>query len=304
MTINADYEYLNAQKEYLSAKTDEEKLKAIEKMLQTAPTHKGSENLRANLRARYKKLKEAIEKKKKQKKSSGKKEGIKKEGIQVVLIGLTQSGKSSLISTLTNANPEITGNFYTTKQETIGTLYYEGIKFQIIDMPAINHETFDSGLANTADILLIIITNIHELEQIFPFLEKTTGKRIIAFNKSDLLSEEEKRKISSYLASKKYNFVLISTKTKENIDELEKKLFENSGIIRIYTKQPGKPIDSSPVILKPNSTVKDLAEKILHGLSSRIKEIRITGPSSKFPNQIVGLKHILKDRDIVEFRTE
>ena len=44
------------------------------------------------------------------------------------------------------------------------------------------------------------------------------------------------------------------------------------------------------------------AEKIFHGLSSRIKETRITGPSGKFPNQVVGLKHKLKDMDVVEFK--
>ena len=51
------------------------------------------------------------------------------------------------------------------------------------------------------------------------------------------------------------------------------------------------------------STVKDIAEKILHGLSKQVKETRITGPSSKFPNQKTGLDHVLKDKDIVEFHT-
>ena len=55
--------------------------------------------------------------------------------------------------------------------------------------------------------------------------------------------------------------------------------------------------------MNPNSTVKDVAEKILHGFSERVKETKITGPSSKFPNQKVGLQHQLKDLDVVEFRT-
>jgi len=53
-------------------------------------------------------------------------------------------------------------------------------------------------------------------------IKNSSGKKIILFNKIDLLSEQEKRKLSSTLQSKKYNFVLISTKTKENLDELKK----------------------------------------------------------------------------------
>jgi hypothetical protein len=170
-------------------------------------------------------------------------------------------------------------------------------------MPAVNYETFDQGLTNSADILLLVITKIQELEQILPFLEKATGSKIIAFNKSDLLSQEEKRKISSFLQSRKYNFCLISTKTQEGIEELKLKLIENSGVIRIYTKQPGKMPDSQPVILPPNSNVQQLAEKIFHS-KIKIKQIRITGPSSKFPNQLIGLNHVLKDKDRVEFYVE
>jgi len=303
MSTNVSFEYQKAEGGYLAAKTDEEKLLALEKMWSTRPTHKGAENLRANIRTRIKKLKEKLEAKKSKQKQTRGKLGIKKEGIQTVLVGLTQSGKSSLLASITNAKPLISQYLYTTKQPLIGALYCQGINFQIIDMPAINHETFDQGIANNADILLILITKIQDLEQIFPFLEKATGSKIIAFNKSDLLTGEEKRKIEATLKSRKYNFCLISTKTREGIEELKLKLTENSGVIRIYTKQPGKTQDSQPVILPPNSTVQELAEKIFHS-KIKIKQIRITGPSSKFPNQIIGLNHLLKDKDIVEFYVE
>jgi ribosome-interacting GTPase 1 len=73
--------------------------------------------------------------------------------------------------------------------------------------------------------------------------------------------------------------------------------------IRVFTKEPGKPRTEDPIVLSKNSTVKDVAEKILKGFSKKVKETRVTGPSSKFPNQKVGLSHILKDLDIVEFHT-
>ena len=72
--------------------------------------------------------------------------------------------------------------------------------------------------------------------------------------------------------------------------------------IRVYTKEPGKSPSQDPVVLQKNSTIKDVAESILKGFSKKVKEARVTGPSGKFPNQRVGLDHVLKDKDIVEFK--
>ena len=55
--------------------------------------------------------------------------------------------------------------------------------------------------------------------------------------------------------------------------------------------------------MKPKSTIKDAAEKILKGFSRKVVETKIWGPSSKFGGQIVGLNHELKDMDIIEFKT-
>ncbi len=299
-STNQSPEYLSAEKKFLIAITDEERVLALEEMIRHCPKHKAGESMRANLKTRYKKFKEKLEQKKKK---SVRKEGIKKEEMQVVLIGLTNSGKSSLLSCLTNAHPEISSNKYTTKSPVLGTLSYEDVNIQIIDMPAIESEEFDQGLANNADTLIIVIENPQELEKILPFLKKAVGRKLVVVNKSDLLSEQEKRKISAFLSTNKVNFILFSCKTKENLEELKKKLWHTFNKIRIYTKQPGKLPDKEPVILLSNSTVKDLAEKLFH-TKIKIKETRITGPSSKFPNQKIGLYHVLRDKDVVEFRVE
>jgi small GTP-binding protein len=304
MPINANYEYMNAEAKFLEAKTDEEKLTALEEMMRTMPKHKSAEALRKNIRTRYKKLKQKLETEQKKKKSASKKSGIKKADMQAAIIGPTNTGKSSLLSCLTNAGPEIANYPYTTKAPTIGTLNHEGTKIQLIDMPSIDNELCDLGIVNTADTLIIVITDDAQIKEITPFLEKASSKRIIVFNKLDLLNENQKRKISARLQSKKYDFVLISCKTKENLGQLQEKIFLSFGKIRIYTKEPGKRVDKKdPIILPKGSTVKDAAEKILHGFSSQIKQTKLTGPSSKFPNQKVGLDHVLKDKDIVEFYT-
>ena len=307
MPINAHPNYLAAEKEFMLAQTIEEKIERLNKMISFAPKHKGAENLRAQLKGRLKKLKEQLIKSKKTARGRGIKDSIKKGDLQVLIIGLTNTGKSSLISFLTNAKPEISAVAFTTKTPAIGIIkYMGGISAQLIEIPAFESEYYNKNLTNSADIILILINDLKEIKKIEDELSKTAAKKIVVFNKVELLNDAEKRKISETLRSKKYDFVLISAKTKEGINELNEKIFKNFNKIKIYTKEPGKTLEERaerPIILNPNSTIKDVAEKILKGFSNKVKEARIWGPSSKFPGQIVGLKHKLKDLDTIEFKT-
>jgi hypothetical protein len=301
MPINAGPEYAAAEKKYFAAKTLEERIIGLEEMLRTAPKHKSSENFVAELKKRLIKLREKQEKEKAKK--GGSRIGIKKDEMQVTIIGKTKSGKSSLLNTLTNARAGTGDYSFITKKPIVGVMDYYGTGIQIIEIPAIESEYYDRGLVNSADVILILITDLNQIEDIRKLLNKASGKQIIVFNKIDLLSENEKRKISANLQSRKYDFVLISTNNKENIQKLKDKIFDNIDKIRVYTKEPGKEKSNRPVILEKDSKVRDVAEKILKGLSSKIKETKIWGPSSKFSGQKVGLKHKLMDMDVVEFKT-
>tara|TARA_Y100000310_G_C20626636_1_gene786305 strand:+ start:759 stop:1673 length:915 start_codon:yes stop_codon:yes gene_type:complete len=304
MPINAHPEYMTAEKRYNEAGTDEERLNALEEMLKWVPKHKGAETLRKNLRTRYKKLKQAFAK---AKKKSGSKKGIKKEQLQAILIGLTNSGKSSVLKAITNASPQIASYGFTTTDPEIGTLNYQGCNIQIIDLPPIASPNLNKGIVNSADTILIVVEKVDEIK---PILEQTkqnkNAKKIIIFNKIDLYDENTKRKISETLKSKKYNHMIISTKSGEGLEELKEKILKSFPIIRIYTKHSGKKLkqEGKPVVLQENSSLKDVAEKILHGYSKKVKYAKVTGPSAKFKNQKIGLKHIVKDKDLVEFFTE
>jgi small GTP-binding protein len=303
MPINAHPDYINAEKKYHESSSDEERLVALEEMIKHAPKHKGGETLRKNIKTRYKKLKQDLAKAKKSKK--GGKKGIKKEDMQAVLLGLTNSGKSSILKSITNAKPRIASYGFTTNEPEIGTLNYENCNIQIIDLPPIASENFEKGIVNNADTVLLVVEKIDEIKEVLSFCKKNKeSKKIIIFNKIDKYEENIKRKISETLKSKKYNFILTSTINDEGIQELKEKIFKSFPIIRVYTRQPGKKEDSYPVVLSPNSKLKDVAEKVLHGFSKQVKYAKITGPSCKFPNQKIGLKHVVKDRDIVEFYTE
>jgi len=303
MPINAHPDYIYAEKKYHEASSEEERLLALEQMVKHAPKHKGGETLRKNLRTRYKKLKQDLAKAKKSKK--GGKKGIKKEDMQAILLGLTNSGKSSVLKSITNAHPRIASYGFTTNEPEVGTLNYENCNIQIIDLPPIASENFEKGLVNNADTILIVVEKIDEIKEVLNTAKSNkNAKKIIIFNKIDKYDDDTKRKIRETLKSKKYNFNIISCETREGIWELKEKIFKSFPIIRVYTRQPGRKEDSYPVVLPPKSNLKDVAEKVLHGFSKQVKYAKITGPSCKFPNQKIGLKHIVKDRDVVEFYTD
>jgi len=301
MPVNAHPDFLAAEQEYLRSETIEEKIQALKKMISLCPGHKSAENLRAQLKRRLAKLKNIEEKSVKTKKNTRK--GIKKEEMRAVIVGEANTGKSSLLAFLTNTVPCISQINFATKLPIVGMMPFSGTYIQLIENPAIESKFYDKGLTHSADSVLILVDKIEQISKILEELKNYTNKKIIVFNKTDLLSEEEKRKLSATLNSKKYNFQLISAKTGERIEELKKKLFKSFDKIRIFTKEPGKEKSPRPIIMNPETTVREVAEKILKGFADKVKETKIWGPSSKFPGQVVGLSHKLKDLDIVEFKT-
>ena len=295
--------YQKAEQEFHEATSDEERIACLEIMMKEVPKHKSSENMRKNLTNRYKKLKANIIKQKKS--GKGGQAGIKKAEMQCILIGFSNVGKSTIFKTLTKQEVKISPHPFTTYQPQLGTFYFEDAPIQIIDIPSFpNH---DKSLINSTDTLLFVVDNLEQIKKAEKYIYKTKAKVILIYNKEDILTESEKRKIEANLKSKykKFNYIFFSNEpSRAKVDELIKKIFETFPIIRIYTKEPKKKASKEPMILKQNSTFKEATEKILKGISGKIKRARIWGPSSKFGGQIIGLEHILKDKDTIEFQTK
>jgi len=270
-------------------------------MIKECPKHKSSENMLKNLTNRLKKLKGNVEKQKRSGKSTS--QGIKKADMQCVLAGFPNTGKSTIFKTLTGLNPKISPHPFTTPKPKLGTFKFEDAKIQIIDIPSFPHH--DKSLVNSTDTILLIIDNLDQIKEAEEFLYRAPAKKILVYNKSDLLEEKYKRKIEANLKSKfkKYDYIFLSKKSsKLELGKLKEKIFKTFPIVRVYTKEPKKEATKEPMILKKSSTIKDVAEKILKGMSKKIKQTRIWGPSSKFGGQSVGLEHALKDKDTIEFK--
>lgn len=305
MPVNVSPEYAHAEKKYSNAQTEEDLMFYLEEMIKHAPAHKGGESLRANLRTRLKKMKEKAESKAKGSSGGGTKQNIRKEEMQAVLAGFPNVGKSFIFEILTGQKTIVSDVPFSTYQLTPGMIKFEDIQIQLIDMPPFPNE--DKSMINNADTLLIIIDRLNQINESEKYISRASGNRIYIYTKIDLLSDAEKRKLEATIKSKYKNLVcfMISNKTssKEEINALKKRIFETFPIIRVYTKEPRKESTGIPMVMKRGSTTKNVAERILKGMSTKIKKTKIWGPSSKFPGQMVGIGHILKDKDTIEFQT-
>jgi len=123
MPANLPPQYFEAEKRFREAKSPEEKIEALQAMLAIMPRHKGTDKLHADLRRKIAKLTEETEKKYATSRVSL---HIRKEGAgQVVLIGPPNTGKSSLVSVLTHARPEVADFPHTTWKPTPGMMSFE-----------------------------------------------------------------------------------------------------------------------------------------------------------------------------------
>ncbi|MEE9524633.1 MAG: TGS domain-containing protein, partial [Thermodesulfovibrionales bacterium] len=127
-------------------------------------------------------------------------------------------------------------------------------------------------------------------------------KRLVTVaNKSDTQNAASGLKALMSTYGNVYHIASISSNTKEGIEDLRRLIFEVSGIIRAYSKEPGKDPDmKAPFTIPAGSTVIELAQIIHKDFATNLKYACVWG-SSKFQGQKVHKDHILKDKDIVEF---
>ena len=293
MPTNVTPIYEKAEQEYYQAKTKEQKIKALKKMLTVAPTHKGAEKLRSNIKKRLARLKYAHEKETKQSKGrSG--ISVKREGFaQVVLLGKTNSGKSLFVNRLSNARLKEGAYEYTTKKPAFGIMDYNGVKVQIIEIPAVTEDFIDSehgpaffGIVRMADLIVLIVRDEEELK----FLKKELGEADIEFNGVVVFNSGEPVK----------NYYTLDFKNSD-MEDIKNKIWSRLSLIYVFTKQPGKKKEFPPVALEKGETVRELTLKVHKDFLKKFRFARIWGPSAKFGGQQVGLAHKLKEDDVVEF---
>lgn len=311
MPANLTPDYLAAEREFKGAHTQAEKVEALERMLATLPKHKGTEKLQADLRRRLSQARKEAQKK------GGTHSApfywVEKEGAgQVVLIGPPNSGKSQLVATLTHARPEVAAYPFTTRVPTPGMMTYENIQIQLVDLPPLSIEFMEPWIPQvirnaSKGVLLVDLEDAGVLDEI-DFIAQTLDRQhlpmpgLLIGNKLDLPGAEENFAALEELYGDRYRCLAVSVLTGRNLDRFARAVFDLLGIVRVYTKAPGKKPDlTTPYILHRGQTVQDAAGQVHRDFADHLKFARLFHVSGEHEGMMVERTHVVQDEDILEF---
>ena len=327
MAANLPPTYHDAENRFRAATSTEDKLAALEEMLRVIPKHKGTEKLQAGIKSRMAKLRQQP----RRSAVHGHGHHVPREGAgQVALVGPPNSGKSSLVARLTHARAEIADYPFSTREALPGMMAFEDVALQLVDLPPLS-ETFVEpwvyDLIRAADLLWIVVESSSSLDGLASVERLLAARNIeiapagsgagaaearagvvrkpamLVVSGADHAGAADELEILRELLDRPWPVHAVSAVDGQGLDELGRASFHALSLIRVYTKQPGKPADTAaPFTLPAGATVGDLARTIHKDLVESMKFARIWG-ASVFDGQPVQREHVLHDRDTVEIHT-
>ena len=341
MPANLSPEYKAAESSFRKTRDPRQRLEWLREMLRAIPKHKGTEHLQADIKARIKDLAEELEGGKKGGGHGGPALVIRPDGAaQIALIGPPNAGKSALHARLTGSAAHVAPYPFTTQYPEPGMMPQEDVHFQLVDLPALSPEhpvPWLAGALQTADADLLVVdlgepSCLEQMQAVHALLRAkritlterwdhggessgTANERdedpfalrlptLILANKADCIANvDAELEAFRELTGLRYPVLAVSATTGQGLGEIGPWLFRNLGIVRVYTKAPGRPVDKQrPFTLRRGQTVGDVARLVHKDLARSLKFARVWGPSG-FEAQQVGQDHPLADGDIVELHT-
>lgn len=328
MAVNLPPQYHDAEARYKKAKTPEEKLAALKEMWVILPKHKASEKVQADLKTKISELTDEIEHARLgPKKAAPGVHKIPAQGAgQVVLLGPPNAGKSRLITRLTKAPAKVEPYPFTTRDPVPGMMDYEDVRVQLVDLPPVtpdHYEHFITELTRGADAALLFLdlsdddgaaatqAVIDRLKQARRVLVGNTAsdgddpttyhlKTLLVANKSDDEAADIRLELAREAFADRFPMLVVSAEHGTGLEDLRKAIYVLLGVMRIYTKQPGKPAEkSNPFTCPIGSTVHELAGRVHKDFEDGLKSARVWG-AGVFDGQTVGREHVLHDGDLVE----
>jgi ribosome-interacting GTPase 1 len=331
MAVNLPPQYHDAEARYKKAQSPEDKLVALKEMWVILPKHKASEKVQADLKTKISELTDQIEHAKTApKKAAPGTFKIPRQGAgTVVFLGPPNAGKSLLMTKLTKATPAVAPYPFTTREPVPGMMDHEDVRVQLIDLPPVaaeHYEHFITEITRAADAAVLFLDladddgpaatqavidrlKLARRELVPPGSPHPDDPAVYALptllvaNKCDDEAADIRLEIAREWLGSRFPLHVISAERGDGLPELRKALYDVLGVMRIYTKQPGKPADmTSPFTPPIGATVAELAGKVHRDLEETVKSARVWG-TAVHDGQTVGRDHVLHDKDVVELHT-
>lgn len=330
MPANLPPDYKAAEQRFREAKSVDDKIAALQEMMAIIPKHKGTDKLRADLRRRLSKLRTEQEQPGKKGRRGPSYHIPKEEAPQVIVIGTPNVGKSQLVAATTNATPEVADYPFTTRVPLPAMMPHLDIHIELIDVPPISRDHMDTWLPelvrNADAALLVVDLSANDCVDSLLFIKETLAEKgirlsrtfdpkehelprnvkptLVIANKSDAPEARENLAFLREVVKGEFEILPVSAVTGEGIAEMKERLFDFLGIVRIYSKIPGKDPDmKKPFMVTRGSTVLDVARKIHREFGDHLKFAKVWG-SGKFDGQVVERDHVVEDGDVLEIHVD
>jgi len=329
MPANLTPQYLEAERRFRQATTPDEQLEALEAMMATIPKHKGTEHMRADIRRRMAKVRTEAARGRRSAAKGPTWHHVPREGAgQVALVGAPNAGKSALLAALTNANPVVAPYPFATRTPLPGMVPYEDINIQLVDLPPIAPETAEPWLfalirqadgallvADLADDDLLVsmdrmmtLTAEGRVEFARGRGQTGTTPALLVATKYDAPDAAVRLELLREAYGARFDVLPVSAQAGEGFDGLKRALFNLLGVIRVYTKAPGRRADKSvPFVFRRGITVEEAAVVVHKDFGERLKYARVWGSpgsvgrgSRTYEGQMVQREHVLEDGDVLE----
>jgi len=257
MPTNLPHDAKDKWAEVEAARNPREKLQRMQEFLSLVPQHKGTLKLRGQVKKKMAIMRRELEEKKQRRAGrGGSRFFVEKEGAaQLALLGVTKSGKSCLLSAVTNAKIEVSLAPYATREPVPSIMNFEDVQFQVVEAPALMEGAADGrawglqtlALARNADGLILMVdlssNPVAQLGLILGELEKArvlvskpmgsvdierrymgAGLRIILVGKLDCTMREVEELLKSY----RITDAVVKISGEVTLDEVEDAIFEST----------------------------------------------------------------------------
>ncbi len=322
MPANLTPDYRAADRKFKEATTPQQRLAALEEMLSTIPKHKGTEKMQADIKRRIARLREETQRRKGAARSRPFYH-VEREGAgQIVLVGAPNTGKSSILAALTNATPEVADYPFSTRVPLSGMAAFEDVQIQLVDLPPISPETeaWLYAIVRGADGALVIVDLtdpgiLESTEQVLALLAaanidfiqpgRPRGPREVPAAyvgaKIDAPGAPAALDVFKAFYGGRLPLLAVSAEGDAHLDELRRMMFDMLGVIRVYSKKPGKKADLNvPYILRRGTSVLEAAAVVHKDFAEHLKYARLWRRGAEMDGQMIGREHALQDGDILE----
>jgi ribosome-interacting GTPase 1 len=134
------------------------------------------------------------------------------------------------------------------------------------------------------------------------FNESLIFKRaMILANKGDMPGTESAFENLNKIYGENFTILPVSAEKGAGLEEIGSRIYTLLGSMRIYTKIPGQKPETKPLVLPEGSIVRDVGQSLHRRFVTNFRFARVWGNSVNFGGEMVGLNHLLRDGDVVEF---